>query len=317
MFSASRVLQQSSQKLSVMSWNVNGIRSFLKHDKDGAVLRDLLAKRNVDVLCLQETKLQNSHVPEVDLQLKANFDIHRSYWSCSTARKGYSGTAILLLNNNQYFSTDETEVVTYGIREPDGDVEGRAITLQTEKFSLVNTYVPNSGAELARLAYRTETWDACMADHVLSLRKARPHVPVLLVGDLNVAHTGLDYHNPHEPRTKLQAGTTPQEQASYAKHFLTECGMQDTFRALHPSVRRYSYFSARLGERGKRDQLGMRLDYVLHAAGAGGSAGSAGGGEPGGGGGARGSRVVEAYIEDEIRALVCALCVCGVLCCQH
>jgi exodeoxyribonuclease-3 len=236
--------------------------------------------------------------------MKAEFGVHRSYWSCSTARKGYSGTAILLLNNNQHFSTDETEVVTYGIKDLEGDAEGRAITLQTDKFSLVNTYVPNSGAELARLPYRTNTWDARMAEHILSLRKARPHLPVLLAGDLNVAHTGLDYHNPDEPRTRMQAGTTPQEQASYAQRLLAECGMQDSFRALYPSERKYSYFSQRLGARGIVNQMGMRLDYILHTASsaARGSGGSAVGeeGEAAGGGG---GRLLEAYIEDDVSAL--------------
>lgn len=326
-------------KLSVMSWNVNGIRSFLKHDGNGDVLQSLIKKRRVDVLCLQETKLQSSHVADIDLHMRSQFDITRSFWSCSTARKGYSGTAVLLLNTNGHFHTMDEYVdqVSYGIGEAEGDIEGRSITIETDSFSLVNTYVPNSGAELARLGYRTSKWDVQLAKHIENLTAKRKH-PVLLVGDLNIAHTAMDYHNPHEPRTKSQAGTTPEEQRSFGDLFLQQCGMVDTFRARYPNDRRYSYFSARLGARGRQAQLGMRLDYVLHHDGRGlrtdGGIGTAevgaqnnGGNESSGGSvhspgisdgtgsagdrhGNRGVRVLDAYIEDEVR-----LCLpCGFVC---
>jgi exodeoxyribonuclease-3 len=261
----SAVLNKSMYKLSVMSWNVNGLRSLFKHDAKGEVLRSLIKERAVDILCLQETKIQSSHVTELDMHLKANFDVARSFWSCSTARKGYSGTATLLLNTNGHFHSGGEYIrdVSYNIGNPEGDVEGRSITIETDKFKLVNTYVPNSGAELVRLNYRTGAWDVQLARHIQNL-KASTVKPVILVGDMNVAYSPLDYHNPQEPRTKLQACTTPQEQRSFSDLFLQQCGLVDTFRACYPAERRYSYFSNRLGMRGKAAQMGMRLDYVLH-----------------------------------------------------
>lgn len=217
------------------------------------------------MLCLQETKIQASHVPELDAYMKNTFGAHRIFWSCSRARKGYSGTAVLLFNNSEEHTKEDNHRTTFTINEVEGDVEGRTITLETDKFSLVNAYVPNSGAELAKLPYRVSTWDVKLAEHINELKARRPHVPVILTGDLNVAYGALDYHNPLESRTKLQAGTTPEEQASFRALLLQQCGLVDTFRAQYPEQRRYSYFSARLGDRGRRDKLGMRLDYVLAA----------------------------------------------------
>eukprot|EP01032_Pedospumella_encystans_P007937 gene7937-9467_t len=251
-------LAHAFKPLSVLSWNVNGLRSFLKHDPTGNVLRSLLTSRKVDVLCLQETKIQASHQEELAFELTSKFGVSRSYWSSSTARKGYSGTAVLMfdkLSNN--------EVVTNGIGDVLGDSEGRAITIETDRYSLVNTYVPNSGPELAKLDYRTSTWDAQLARHINQLKAKRPHLPVILTGDLNVAHGARDYYNPHEPRTKKQAGTTPQEQASFGTTLLQGCTLVDSFRAQYPTTRTFSYFGSRLGERGRKEKLGMRLDYVV------------------------------------------------------
>lgn len=303
-------LRPGTQKLSILSWNVNGIRSLFKHDPNGSVLKSLLEKRNVDVLCLQETKLQSSHVPEIDLLMTSNFGVCRSYWASSTARKGYSGTATLLFNRNQHFVSDQEEVV-YGIKDPESDLEGRAITIECERFVLVNTYVPNSGADLVRLPYRIEKWDIALATHI-NMLKEKHQKPVLLVGDLNVAHTVLDYHNPQEPRTKLQAGTTPQEQASFGERLLQQCDLVDTFRHLYPHERRYSYYSARLGERGRAAQMGMRLDYVLHTAvarltrtatenrAASITSGVGSNGENVSDGGSGQGSILEAYIEDQV-----------------
>ncbi|KAJ1424151.1 Endonuclease/exonuclease/phosphatase [Ochromonadaceae sp. CCMP2298] len=344
------------QSLSVVSWNVNGLRSFFKHDVDGRVLRELVERRSVDVLCLQETKLQPQHVPEMDAYLREQFDVQQIYWNCSTARKGYSGTAVVVFNaaGGQATTAAAVEVgteggtadggtsqVCYGIGCADGDIEGRAITLRAPRFSLVNVYVPNSGASLARLSYRTDSWDAKLARHVSQLRRERPLLPVVLVGDMNVAHTGLDYHNPGVAATQRQAGTTPAEQASFAAKLLgldvdvdvdipvdvdvagvinvcvdvgddTELCMIDTFRQRYPSLRTYSYFSARNGDRGRSLKLGMRIDYVLvappllHGAGTGTGTGAwagagAGAGAVAGTGFGWGEAFVrEAYIEDHL-----------------
>jgi exodeoxyribonuclease-3 len=309
----SAVLGKSMSKLSVMYWNVNGLRSLFKHDAKGEVLRSLIKERTVDILCLQETKIQSSHVTELDMHLKANFDVARSFWSCSTARKGYSGTATLLLNTNGHFHSGGENIrdVSYNIGNPEGDVEGRSITIETDKFKLVNTYVPNSGAELVRLNYRTGAWDVQLAKHIQNL-KASTAKPVILVGDMNVAYSPLDYHNPQEPRTKLQACTTPQEQRSFSDLFLQQCGLVDTFRARYPTERRYSYFSNRLGVRGKAAQMGMRLDYVLHYDGRNDVNraveahsekidGIRAAGDAGGVNADYTTRVLDAYIEDQVR----------------
>ena len=255
-------LQRSGQKLSIMSWNVNGIRSFRKHDAKGKILGEMLKQREVNVLCIQETKLQSIQVAGIDRYLKDNYDIRHSFWSCSRDRKGYSGTAVLMLGESGNFD-DKAMTVSYGFNGSEDDDEGRVITVETDKFTLVNVYVPNSGAALARLMYRTDIWDKLLAKHISELQTKRPHVPVILAGDMNVARSALDYHNPEEPRTRLQAGTTPQEQQSFEQCILQGCGMVDTFRLLHPHVQRHSFFSARLGERGRQEQMGMRLDYVL------------------------------------------------------
>lgn len=226
-------------------------------------MRDLLKRREVDVLCLQETKIQTTHVTELDVYMKETFGAHSIYWSCSTARKGYSGTAVLLFDNNNGLLNKADHRINYAINEEFGDLEGRAITMETDRFSLVNVYVPNSGSELLKLPYRVSAWDVKLAQHINDLKTRRPHVPVILMGDLNVAHRSLDYHNAHQPITKRQPGTTPQEQESFQSLLLHQCGLVDTFRAQHPTRQQYSFFSALLGERGRRYKLGMRLDYVL------------------------------------------------------
>ena len=120
-----------------------------------------------------------------------------------------------------------------------------------------------AGGALARLDYRTRCWDAQLSAYLQCLQAQNPNKPVLLVGDLNVAHTKLDYHNPENPRTTKQAGTTPEEQQSFGKKLLDAAGMVDIHRYLYPGRSDYSYYSARLGSRGRTGRLGMRLDYVL------------------------------------------------------
>jgi exodeoxyribonuclease-3 len=256
-------MTQGFKPLSVLSWNVNGIRSFLKHDPSGNVLRSILEARKVDVLCLQETKIQVAHQNEIQLEFQSKFGVKRGYWSSSIARKGYSGTAVFMFDRNNENMELSTETVTYGIGDELGDLEGRSITIETDSYSLVNTYVPNSGAALAKLNYRTATWDTTLSMHINGLKARRPHLPVILTGDLNVAHTAWDYYNPHEARMKLQAGTTPEEQASFAATILQNTNLVDTFREQHPELRKYSYFGSRMGDRGRQEKLGMRLDYVL------------------------------------------------------
>jgi exodeoxyribonuclease III len=254
----------------VASWNVNGIRSVFKHDPQGQALRNIVEKHKPDVLCLQETKLQESQVEAVEEQFRSVHDDLRPdkiFWSCSRGRKGYSGTAMIIfdVNNNSLFANPDDYSIHYGIGDPDGDIEGRSITLEHKLFSLVNVYVPNSGAGLKRLNYRTTTWDIALASHIERLKKRRG-VRTILTGDLNVAHTQQDYWNPHNPATKKQAGTTPEEQTSLWKNFLSpDTGplLSDTYRQLYPDGNGFSYYSARKGDGGRIRREGMRIDYVL------------------------------------------------------
>ena len=250
----------SVSSLSVASWNVNGIRSLLKYDAEIKTLNEFIAKRSVDILCLQETKLQSIHVQDVEKVLRSKIPITKCFWNCSTTRKGYSGTAIFILSNS--IDIDDSQV-SCGISDDEGDGEGRSITLCTDSFSVVNVYVPNAGSDLKRLNYRTNIWDRKLADHIVNLKNSKSGRKVILAGDMNVAHEAIDYHNSLDIRTRKQPGTTPQEQQSFKDNFLERCQLVDTFRSCHGNRRSYSFFSGRLGERGRTEKMGMRLDYML------------------------------------------------------
>ena len=255
--------------LRVCSWNVNGIRAVFKHDPTGDALRSLFAKFQPDVLCLQETKIQESHVDDVKedfFRIHADLNPTHSYWSCSRGRKGYSGTAVILFGDAL---RPEDITVEYGIGNPDGDLEGRSITLHHDLFSLVNVYVPNAGAALKRLEYRIDEWDAHLSDYMERLQLENVGRRAILTGDMNVAHRAIDYHNPHNPATKKQAGTTPEEQASFEEKFLARREslqaplLVDSYRRLYPEGDGYSFYSARKGEGGRQRREGLRIDYVL------------------------------------------------------
>jgi exodeoxyribonuclease-3 len=259
----SNTLLSKLQTVNVLSWNVNGMRSFLRHNNDNNILEILLKRRKVDILCLQETKLQQMHVVDVESELNSilkSLDYHspRCYWFCSTARKGYSGTATILLNDN----IDVTSV-KYGSDCSEADPEGRVISIETPQFALVNAYVPNSGDGLKRLDFRINQWDTSYRRHIDSLRQDHHNGrPLILTGDFNVAHTELDYFNYNDPRSRKVAGTTIEEQKSFHSQILSG-GFIDTFRAIFPNERTYSYFSARKGDIGRASNEGWRLDYVL------------------------------------------------------
>ena len=249
---------EMNRVIKVQSWNVNGLRSLLKHDFDNSVLPTLLNRRNVDILCLQETKISDDHTKDMELELKNRLGHHvRMYWNCSKARKGYSGTATIVLNSNIKVSAVSFENLC-----EIGFSEGRIITLETPEYSVTNCYVPNSGSKLDRLDYRVNVWDRHLGAHLQALRSRRPTIPNILVGDLNVAHTALDYYNCDNPRTKKQAATTPEEQHSFFENILKH-GFIDTFRSMYPYSREYSFFSSLKGEEGRKKREGLRIDYVL------------------------------------------------------
>ena len=219
--------------MKLISWNVNGLRAC---DKKG--FRDIFAELNADVFCLQETKMQVG-------QLDIDFDGYTSYWNCAD-KKGYSGTAI--------FTRLQPLNVTYGIGVDEHDHEGRVITLELDKCFIVTVYTPNSQDELKRLDYRMSFEDA-FREYLLSLKTRKP---VLVCGDLNVAHNDIDLRNPKT--NHFNPGFTDQERGKFSD--LLASGFIDTFRHFYPTQENiYSWWSYRFNARDKN--IGWRIDYWL------------------------------------------------------
>lgn len=223
--------------MKIVSWNVNGIRAIAKKD----FFTDL-EKINPDILCLQETKAQDDQVAEVLDSVKDYFS-----FSNSAEKKGYSGTAVL--------SKTKPISVFRGIGIEEHDNEGRVLGLEFEDFYLVNVYVPNSGNELKRLGYR-QTWDKAFYDFLKSLEKNKP---VIVCGDLNVAHTEIDLARPL-PNYNKSAGYM-QEEIDGLDRYISG-GFKDTFRLFNPDLKEaYSWWSYRGGARERN--IGWRIDYFL------------------------------------------------------
>jgi len=219
----------------IISFNVNGIRATVKKG-----LAESLAKMKPDVIGFQETKANDQQVAEA---LKDISGYH--LYSSSAVRPGYSGTAIL--------TKKKPLNVTFGLGKEIHDQEGRTITAEYDDFYLINSYIPNSGSELARLPYRVQ-WDADMLEHLLTLEKKKP---IVFMGDLNVAHQAIDLANPKSNYNK-SAGYMQQEIDginNYKSYFV------DTFREMYPDTIKYSWWSARFNSRAKN--VGWRIDYVL------------------------------------------------------
>ncbi|MGL5690077.1 MAG: exodeoxyribonuclease III, partial [Bacteroidales bacterium] len=223
--------------MKLVSWNVNGIRAIAKKS-----FFEHLEALNTDILCLQETKAQDSQVAET-LSALEGFHIYTH----SAERKGYSGTAIL--------SKQPALSVVFGIGIDEHDKEGRVITAEYESFYLVNVYVPNSGSELLRLDYRQE-WDKVFFEFLKNLEKTKP---VIVCGDMNVAHREIDIARPKANYNKT-AGFMQEEIDGMDRY--TQGGFVDTFRALYPEAKdKYSWWSYRGGARAKN--IGWRIDYFL------------------------------------------------------
>lgn len=222
--------------IKLISWNVNGLRACC--DKG---FREVFNQLDADFFCLQETKMQEG-------QLDLSFEGYTSYWNYAE-KKGYSGTAI--------FTRHQPLQVTYGLGMEDHDHEGRVITLEMEKFFLVTVYTPNSQDGLKRLDYRM-TWDD---DFRAYLKKLDQTKPVLVCGDLNVAHKEIDLKNPKTNR--MNAGFTDQEREKFQQ--LLDAGFIDTFRFFYPEQTNiYSWWSYRFKAREKN--AGWRIDYFLASA---------------------------------------------------
>lgn len=222
--------------IKLISFNVNGIRAIIQKDFEKDI-RNL----NPDILCLQETKAQDDQVKET---LSGFKDYH--IVSNSAVRKGYSGTAIL--------SKEKPLNVIYDIGIEEHDQEGRVITAEYEHFFVICVYVPNSGSELKRLDYRT-TWDEAFLEFIKDLEKKKP---VIVCGDLNVAHREIDLARPKENYNK-QAGFT-QKEIDGMDNFVNN-GLVDTFRHFYPDTIKYSWWSYRGGARSRN--VGWRIDYFL------------------------------------------------------
>ena len=220
-------------KVKLISWNVNGLRAVV-----GKGFADIFNELDADIFCLQETKLQAG---QIELDLPG----YEQYWNYAE-RKGYSGTAV--------FTRIKPLNVTYGMGIEEHDTEGRMITLEYESFYLVNVYTPNSKEGLARLPYRMEWEDAVRA----YLKKLEQRKPVVLCGDLNVAHEEIDLKNPKTNRKN--AGFTDEERAKFSA--LLDSGFTDTFRHFYPDAEGiYSWWSYRFKAREKN--AGWRIDYFL------------------------------------------------------
>ena len=215
------------------SWNVNGLRACC--DKG---FRETFQALDADFFCLQETKMQEG-------QLDLSFDGYESYWNYAE-KKGYSGTAI--------FTRRKPLSVTYGLDIEEHDREGRVITLEMDDFFLVTVYTPNSQDGLRRLDYRM-TWEDAFRDYLLRLDARKP---VIVCGDMNVAHQEIDLKNPKSNRKN--AGFTDEERAKFQQ--LLDAGFTDTFRYFYPDQTDiYSWWSYRFKAREKN--AGWRIDYFV------------------------------------------------------
>ena len=215
-----------------ISWNVNGLRACVKKDFEAS-----FHHLDADFFCLQETKMQAG---QLDLQ----FEGYQSYWNYAD-KKGYSGTAI--------YTKHAPLNVTYGLGIDKHDHEGRVITLEMEDFFIITVYVPNSQDELRRLDYRMQ-WEDDFRAYVKQLDAIKP---VIICGDLNVAHEEIDLKNPKTNRRN--AGFTDEEREKMT--ILLNNGFVDTFRHLYPEQVTYSWWSYRF--RAREKNAGWRIDYFL------------------------------------------------------
>ena len=219
--------------MKLVSWNVNGIRACVQKG-----FMDFFNKEDADIFCIQESKMQAG-------QLELDMPGYYQYWNYAE-RKGYSGTAV--------FTKKEPLYVKYGIGIDEHDHEGRVITLEYEDFYMVTVYTPNSQTELARLDYRMR-WDDDFRGYLKELDKVKP---VIVCGDMNVAHGEIDLKNPKNNRNN--AGFTDDERNKFTE--LIEAGFTDTFRDKYPTLEGiYSWWSYRFNAR--KNNAGWRIDYFL------------------------------------------------------
>ena len=219
--------------MKLISWNVNGIRACVQKG-----FLDFFKEVDADIFCIQESKLQEG-------QINLDLEGYSQYWNYAE-KKGYSGTAI--------FTKKEPLSVRYGLGIEEHDKEGRVITLEFKDFFMITVYTPNSQNELARLDYRMK-WEDDFRDYLKSLEESKP---VIVCGDLNVAHKEIDLKNPKTNRKN--AGFTDEEREKFST--LLSSGFIDTFRYFYPDLKDiYSWWSYRFSAR--KNNAGWRIDYFV------------------------------------------------------
>lgn len=218
--------------MKLVSWNVNGLRAVVKHD-----FKNIFDQIDADVFCIQETKLQEG---QIDLDLPG----YHQYFNYAE-RKGYSGTAI--------FTKEEPINVTLGLEDEEYNHEGRTITLEFPKFYLITSYSPNSQQKLKRLDFRMG-YDDALRNHMQKLSQEKP---VVLCGDLNVAHQEIDLKN--DKTNHQNPGFSDEERAKFSE--LLDSGFTDSFRYIHPDEVKYSWWSYRFNAR--QNNAGWRIDYFV------------------------------------------------------
>ncbi|MEK4875017.1 exodeoxyribonuclease III [Bacillus sp. FSL W8-0102] len=219
--------------MKLVSWNVNGLRACVRKG-----FLDYFQEVDADIFCVQETKLQSG---QIELDLKG----YHQYWNYAE-KKGYSGTAV--------FTKERPLAVHYGLGDVENEPEGRIITLEFPKFYLVNVYTPNSQRDLARLPYRLE-WEDRIRSYLIDLDKDKP---VLLCGDLNVAHQEIDLRNPKS--NQGNSGFTKEERAKMSE--LLNAGFIDTFRYFYPEKEgAYTWWS--YINKARERNIGWRIDYFI------------------------------------------------------
>lgn len=227
------IIYKKGELMKLISWNVNGLRACV-----GKGFLDYFNEQKADIFCLQETKLQEG---QIDLELEG----YHQYWNYAE-KKGYSGTAI--------FTKEKPLSVQYGLGIEEHDKEGRVITLEFDKFYMITVYTPNSQEKLARLEYRMK-WEDDFKNYLLELDKKKP---VIVCGDLNVAHNEIDLKNPKTNRKN--AGFSDEEREKMTT--LLNSGFVDSFRYFYPDrAEIYSWWSYRFSARAKN--AGWRIDYFL------------------------------------------------------
>ena len=231
--------------MKIIAWNINGIKAIIKKD----YLVDLINDEKPDIFCLGEIKISHLFFDTKESFNNKLKEKYFNYWHPCKIKAGYSGTAI--------FTKEEPLNVIYGlnINNIEYDDEGRLITCEFNKFYIVHVYTPNSGDGLKRLDYRINIWDAMFIKFINKLQKNKP---VILCGDLNVAHKEIDLKN---PKTNLKtAGFTIEERTSF-ESILKKTKMVDIFRFLNPTEIKYTFWSYRFNSRSKN--VGWRIDYFI------------------------------------------------------